>query len=168
MPALPQLSTTLHSLATRSLTRRHLSSGASAGIGIAVAVVGLALIGAVVYFLVQRRRNGHLAEIEHERAKYAGELKQKKEAEAEKPKPKPTGVKRNKSIKDRLKGPLYQEAYEMPPRVPGQEGEEGVEPGSPHWDEVDGQPLTHKPWAKESSPRPSFSSKRGTRMMMMM
>ena len=166
MPALPRLSTSLHSVTTRSLTRRHLSSGASAGIGVAVAVVGLALIGAVVYFLIQRRRKAHLAEIEHERAKYAGELKHKKEAEVEKPKPKPS-VKRNKSIKDRLKGPLYQEAYEMPPRVPGEEGE-GGEPGSPHWDAVDGQPLTHKPWANESSPRPSFSSKRGTRMMMMM
>ena len=34
-------------------------------------------------------------------------------------------------------------------------------------DGVDGMPLVHKPWA-ESSPRPSFSSRRATRMMMMM
>ena len=144
-------------LTSRHLARRKLSSGAQAGIGVAVAIVGLVAIGIAVFFFMRRRRAKHLADIEQERAKYAGE--KKKEAE---PKAIP---KRNKSIKDRLKGPLYQEAFEMPPAKP-KLNEDGT-PASPHWDDVDGQPLNHKPWA-ESSPRPSFSSKRGTRMMMMM
>jgi len=84
---------------------------------------------------------------------------EKKEEEQKQP------PKRNKSIKDRLKGPLYQDTFDMPP-VRQKMKEDGT-PGSPQLDGVDGQGLNHKPWA-ESSPRPSFSSRRGTRMMMMM
>lgn len=142
-----------------ALTRRALSSGASAGIGVAVAIVAVCAIGFLIFFLVKRRRANHLDKIEQERSKWAGEKKK----EETRPVPK-----RNKSIKDRLKGPLYQESYEMPPTMPRKSNADGT-PGSPHWDEADGQPLTHKPWADgEASPRPSFSSKRGTRMMMMM
>jgi hypothetical protein len=143
-------------LISKHLARRKLTTGAQAGIGVVVALVGLIAIGIAVFVLVRRRRSMHLADIEQERAKWAGE--KKKEEEESKPLPK-----RNKSIKDRLKGPLYQEAFEMPPAKPKEDGT----PGSPHWDDVNGQPLNHKPWA-ESSPRPSFSSRRGTRMMMMM
>jgi len=143
-------------LTSRHLARRKLTSGAQAGIGVAVAIVGLVVIGIAVFFFLRRRRAKHLADIEEERAKFAGE--KKKEVD---PKPVP---KRNKSIKDRLKGPLYQDTFEMPPAKPKLK-EDGA-PESPKWD-VDGQPMPHKPWA-ESSPRPSFSSKRGTRMMMMM
>jgi len=139
------------------LARRSLSSGASAGIGIAIALVVLIAIGIIVFLGLRRRRAKHLAEIEAERSKWAGEKKKE-----EQPIPK-----RNKSIKDRLKGPLYQEAFEMPTTNPKMKMAADGTPGSPHWEDVDGQPLTHKPWA-ESSPRPSFSSKRGTRMMMMM
>jgi len=145
-------------LTSKHLARRKFSTGAQAGIGIAVALVGVIAIGIAVFFIVRRRREKHLADIEQERAKWAGE--KKKEEEEEKAKAIP---KRNKSLKDRLKGPLYQEPFEMPPTKLKADGT----PGSPHWDDVDGQPLNHKPWA-ESSPRPSFSSKRGTRMMMMM
>jgi hypothetical protein len=142
-------------LTSKHLARRKLTSGAQAGIGVAVALIALIAIGIAVFVIVRRRRAKHLADIEQERAKWAGEKKKEEE-----PKPIP---KRNKSIKDRLKGPLYQEAFEMPVAKVKEDGT----PGSPHWDDVDGQPLNHKPWA-ESSPRPSFSSKRGTRMMMMM
>jgi len=140
---------------SRHLTRRKLSSGAQAGIGVAVAIVGLIAIGLAVFYILRRRRAKHLADIEEERVKHAGEKK-----EEAKPIPK-----RTKSIKDHLKGPLYQEAFEMPPAKSGLNAD-GT-PANPHWVDIDGQPLNHKPWA-ESSPRPSFSSRRGTRMMMMM
>jgi hypothetical protein len=140
MPSLIRLA----NLTSKHLTRRKLTSGAKAGIGVAVALAAVIAIGVAIFFIVRRRRAKHLADIEEERAKHAGEKKKEE----------PKVPKRNKSIKDRLKGPLYQEAFEMPP-------------AGPHLDAVDGQPLNHKPWA-ESSPRPSFSSKRGTRMMMMM
>jgi hypothetical protein len=139
---------------SKHLTRRKLTSGAKAGIGIAVALIALIAIGVAIFVIVRRRRAQHLADIEKERAKHAGE---EKKEESKIPK-------RNKSIKDRLKGPLYQEPFEMPPTKTNEDGT----PAVPHWDEVDGQPLNHKPWAAESSPRPSFSSRRGTRMMMMM
>jgi hypothetical protein len=144
-------------LTSKRLARRKLTSGARAGVGIAIALVALIAIGIAVFIIVRRRRAKHLGDIEQERAKWAGEKKKEEE-----PKSVP---KRNKSIKDRLKGPLYQEPFEMPRAKPKLK-EDGT-PESPHWDDVDGQPLNHKPWA-ESSPRPSFSSKRGTRMMMMM
>ncbi len=142
------------------LARRSLSTGASAGIGIAIALIVLIVIGVIVFVGLKKRRAKHLAEIEAERAKWAGEKKKEE----------PPMPKRNKSIKDRLKGPLYQESFEMPQtknrQMRASMATDGT-PGSPHWEDVDGQPLTHKPWA-ESSPRPSFSSKRGTRIMMMM
>ena len=134
----------LANLTSKHLTRRKLTSGAKAGIGVAIALAAVIAIGVAIFFIVRRRRAKRLADIEEERAKYAGEKKKEE----------PKIPKRNKSIKDRLKGPLYQEAFEMPPA--------GL-----HSDAVDDQPLNHKPWA-ESSPRPSFSSRRGTRMMMMM
>jgi len=146
-------------LTSKHLARRKLSTGAQTGIGVAVALIGVIAIGIAVFFIVRRRQEKHLVDIEQERAKWAGE-KKKEEEEKEKAKALP---KRNKSLKDRLKGPLYQEPFEMPSTKLKADGT----PGSPHWDDVDGQPLNHKPWA-ESSPRPSFSSKRGTRMMMMM
>lgn len=149
MPSLIHLT----NLTSKHLTRRKLTSGAKAGIGVGVALATVIAIGVAIFFIVRRRRTKHLADIEEERAKYAGEKKKEE----------PKIPKRNKSIKDRLKGPLYQEAFEMPPAKMKEDGT----PASPSWDAVDGQPLNHKPWA-ESSPRPSFSSKRGTRMMMMM
>jgi hypothetical protein len=150
MPSLVHLA----HLTSKHLTRRKLTSGAKAGIGVAVAVAALIAIGVAIFVIVRHRRAKHLASIEEERAKCAGEKKKNEE---------PKVPKRNKSIKDRLKGPLYHDAFEMPPTKMNADGT----PASPHWDDVDGQPLNHKPWA-ESSPRPSFSSRRGTRMMMMM
>lgn len=143
-------------ITSKHLARRKLASGAKAGIGIAIALAAVIAIGIIVFVIVRRRRAQHLDDIEKERAKLAGEKKE------EEPKSLP---KRNKSIKDRLKGPLYQDTFDMPPVKPKLK-EDGT-PGSPQWDDVDGQGLNHKPWA-ESSPRPSFSSRRGTRMMMMM
>src|SRR4051794_9690819 len=107
--------------ASNHLARRKLTSGAQAGIGIAVAIVGLAAIGVAVFYILRRRTTKHLADIEEERAKFAGEKKKEEE---------PRSVpKRNKSIKDRLKGPLYHDAFEMPPAKPGLK-EDGT-PASP-------------------------------------
>lgn len=145
-------------MTSKHLARRKLTRGAQAGIGIAVALVALIAIGITVFVIVRRRRAKRLDDLEKERAQLAGEMKKKEEE----PKPLP---KRNKSIKDRLKGPLYQDTFDMPPVK--QKMEADGTPGSPQWDDVDGQGSNHKPWA-ENSPRPSFSSRRGTRMMMMM
>lgn len=144
-------------ITSKHLARRKLTRGAQAGIGIAVALVALIAIGIAVFVIVRRRRAKHLDDLEKVRAQLAGEKKKEEE-----PKPLP---KRNKSIKDRLKGPLYQDTFDMPP-VKQKMKADGT-PGSPQWDNADGQGLNHKPWV-ESSPRPSFSSRRGTRMMMMM
>jgi flagellar biosynthesis/type III secretory pathway M-ring protein FliF/YscJ len=149
--------TQMADLTSKHLARRKLASGAKAGIGIAIALAAVIAVGIIVFVIVRHRRTQHLDDIEKERAKLAGEKK-----EEEEPKSLP---KRNKSIKDRLKGPLYQDTFDMPP-VKQKLKEDGT-PGGPEWDDVDGQGLNHKPWA-ESSPRPSFSSRRGTRMMMMM
>jgi hypothetical protein len=137
---------------TTHLTRRTLTTGAKAGLGVGVAAASLLLLALLAFVIYHFRRQRHLAAIEQARAQLAGEKKTEEQRPA---------MKRNKSIKDRLKGPLYQEPFEMPPTG-------GAKPGEGrNWTDVDGQPLTHKPWM-ESSPRPSFSSKRGTRMMMMM
>jgi len=141
----------LSPLASRSvhtLMPRKLSTGAQAGIAVACALFVIALVGFLTFFLFRRHRAKHLAAIEDERARLANEKKseKKKSENTDGAKPLP---KRNKSIKDRLKGPLYNDDLEMPPT------------------DISVQPLPHKPWA-ESSPRPSFSSRRGTKLMMMM
>lgn len=161
MPAL-QSRTLAHmaDLTSKHLARRKLTSGAQAGIGVAVALGILIAIGIAVFFIIRGRRAKRLADLEKERAQLAGEKKEEEEEEEAKPLPK-----RTKSIKDRLKGPLYQEPSDMPPMKPRLR-DDGT-PASPQWEDVDGQLPSHKPWA-ESSPRPSFSSRRGTRMMMMM
>src|SRR3954469_17296055 len=111
----------LANLTSKHLTRRKLTYGAKAGIGVAIALVAVIAIGVAIFFIVRRRRANHIADIEEERAKYAGEKKEE-----------PKIPKRNKSIKDRLKGPLYQEAFEMPP---AKMNEDGTPAGAP-WNDV--------------------------------
>jgi hypothetical protein len=74
---------------------------------------------------------------------------------------------RNKSVKDRLMGPLYRGStidlmpIPKPTFNPNRSSTMTTQSGE--------TPFISKPWAGgESSPRPSFSSKRATRMMMMM
>jgi hypothetical protein len=58
------------------------------------------------------------------------------------------------------------------PQEPGAAVLKEGNPAVPHWEEETGQPLVHKPWLHEIGSRvsfsPSFSSKRATRMMMVM
>jgi hypothetical protein len=55
-------------LISKHLARRKLTTGAQAGIGVVVALVGLIAIGIAVFVLVRRRRSMHLADIEQERS----------------------------------------------------------------------------------------------------
>jgi len=160
-----------------------MGTGAKAGLGIGIAVAAILVVGLLVFFAIHFRRARHLAAINKERAILAGEKNQDgsdKEDKFAPPPEKPaagatTGMpRRTKSVKDRLMGPLYRgSTIDLMPlpkartNNPNRSSTATME--GAHWDNVDGQPFLHKPWANgESSPRPSFSSKRATRMMMMM
>ena len=58
------------------------------------------------------------------------------------------------------------------PKEPQAAAVKEAKPEVPHWEEEMGRPLVHKPWLHEIGSRvsfsPSFSSKRATRMMMVM
>ncbi|KIV89816.1 hypothetical protein PV10_07187 [Exophiala mesophila] len=167
-----------------SLRKRDLTTGAKAGLGVGIAVAAILLCGLIIFFVIHIRRSRHLAQINKERAILAGEKnadgsdKFDKFAEVPPPEEKPAatggGMRRQKSVKDRLMGPLYRgstiDLMPMPKaRTAGGNRDSTATMEGAHWDNVDGQPFLHKPWAQgESSPRPSFSSKRATRMMMMM
>lgn len=164
------------------LYKREMGTGAKAGLGIGIAVAAVIVVGLSIFFVIHFRRSRHLAAINQERAILAGEKNKdgsdKPDVFApppEKPAPASTGMpRRTKSVKDRLMGPLYRGSTIdlMPlPKVRTNNPNRGstATMEGAHWDNVDGQPFLHKPWANgESSPRPSFSSKRATRMMMMM
>lgn len=157
--------------------RRSISTGAKAGLGVGIAVAAVLVVGLVTFFVIHVRRSRHLAQVNKERAILAGEKNKDGSDKLDKfaPEPEKAGIpRRNKSVKDRLMGPLYRgstidlmpipRAHTRDPNRASTATMEGA-----HWDNVDGQPFLHKPWANgESSPRPSFSSKRATRMMMMM
>jgi hypothetical protein len=148
--------------------------------GIGIAVAALLTVGVVIFLIVHFRRSRHIAAINKERAILAGEKNKDGSDKPDKfaPDPAVSAIpRRTKSVKDRLMGPLYRgstiDMLPMPNRakLAGQNSNRGstATMEGAHWDNVDGQPFLHKPWAGgESSPRPSFSSKRATRMMMMM
>ncbi|KEF59462.1 uncharacterized protein A1O9_04306 [Exophiala aquamarina CBS 119918] len=159
-----------------------MGTGAKAGLGIGIAVAAILVVGLVIFFVIHFRRSKHLAAINKERAILAGEKNEDGSDKPDKFAPPPekpatgaTGMpRRTKSVKDRLMGPLYRgSTIDLMPlpkartNNPNRSSTATME--GAHWDNVDGQPFLHKPWANgESSPRPSFSSKRATRMMMMM
>lgn len=162
------------------LSKRGRSTGATVGLAVGVAIAALLALGIVTFLIVHFRRSLHLTALNRERAVLAGEKNPDGTNKAEKftetktdnaqngglqvP---PTALKRNKSVKDRLMGPLYRgSTIELPSRIPGGAGS-GVRDSAIVDDGTDGLPLVNKPWA-ENSPRPSFSSRRATRMMMMM
>ena len=166
-----------------SLHKRAMGTGAKAGMGIGIAVAAIIVVLIVIFLVIHVRRNRHIAAINKERAILAGEKNKDGSDKPDKfaPEPqRPAMPRRNKSVKDRLMGPLYRgstiDMLPMPNRakLAGQNTNRGSTMSTQsaqgaHWDNVDGQPFLHKPWAgSESSPRPSFSSKRATRMMMMM
>jgi hypothetical protein len=144
-----------------------MSVGAKAGMGIGIAVAALLLILVSVLFALHLRRRSRNANLDRERAILAGEKNPDGTDKIDKFAPQPTtNMRRNKSVKDRLMGPLYRgSTIELPQRAANRDSNLS----QIHWDQQDGQPILHKPWARgDSSPRPSFSSKRATRMMMMM
>jgi hypothetical protein len=167
-------------LPTSQLYKRAMGTGAKAGMGIGIAVAAILAICVVAFLVVHFRRSRHIAALNKERAILAGEKNKDGSDKLDKFASQPDASampRRNKSVKDRLMGPLYRgstiDMLPMPNRakLAGQNSNRGstATMGSAHWDNVDGQPFLHKPWAGgESSPRPSFSSKRATRMMMMM
>jgi hypothetical protein len=169
-------------MALPTLHKREMSTGARAGMGIGIAVAAIVVIGVVVFLVIHFRRARHIKSINRERAILAGEKNKDGSDKPDKfaPEPQPQSQampRRQKSVKDRLMGPLYRgstiDMLPMPNRakLAGQNSNRGstATMEGAHWDNVDGQPFLHKPWAGgESSPRPSFSSKRATRMMMMM
>ncbi|OAL40185.1 hypothetical protein AYO20_00605 [Fonsecaea nubica] len=159
------------------LQKRDMSTGAKAGLGVGLAVVAIIVIGLFAFFIIHFRRSRHLAALNKERAILAGEKNQdgsdKPDKFVENPPEKSAMPRRNKSVKDRLMGPLYRgstiDLMPIPKAHYNANRSSTATTQTAHWDNVDGQPFLHKPWAGgESSPRPSFSSKRATRMMMMM
>lgn len=178
LSALPSSS---QALPTMHLQKRKTSTGAKAGMGIGIAVAAIIFVGIVIFLVVHFRRAQHIKALNRERAILAGEKNKdgsdKPDKFAPEPVTRPDTLRRNKSVKDRLMGPLYRgstiDMLPMPNRakLAGENLNRGstMSTQGPHWDNVDGQPFLHKPWAgSEGSPRPSFSSKRATRMMMMM
>ena len=169
-------------LPTMHLQKRQTSTGARAGMGIGIAVAAIILVGIIIFLVIHFRRAQHIKALNRERAILAGEKNKdgsdKPDKFAPQPAARPTNnLRRNKSVKDRLMGPLYRgstiDMLPMPNRakLAGENSNRGstMSTQGAQWDNVDGQPFLHKPWAgSESSPRPSFSSKRATRMMMMM
>lgn len=150
-----------------------MGTGAKAGLGVGIAVAAILLIGLVTFFAIHIRRSRHLAAINKERAILAGEKNadgsDKQDKFAATPPEKSAVPRRNKSVKDRLMGPLYRgSTIDLMP-IPKAHMNQNRSSTMTMGDNGDGQPFLHKPWAGgESSPRPSFSSKRATRMMMMM
>lgn len=178
MSSLQHILPTLLLLSTANalpLTKRDMGTGAKAGMGIGIAVAALLLIGLTVFLIMHFRRSRHHERINNERAILAGEKNADGTDKADKfaPEPQVSSIpRRNKSVKDRLMGPLYRgsviDLHPLPKaKIPGtnsnRQSTMTLEGGG------DGLPFANKPFSNgESSPRPSFSSKRATRMMMMM
>lgn len=169
----------------RTLTKRLLSSSAGPGptaglaIGIAVAIILLLLILAffTIHLLrLRRAKHDQLSALDAEKLsnsspRFGSFAKHNATDTQEKSEIAPT-VKRNKSVKDRLMGPLYREnniELQSPPkaRSNGVGAERAryssTSTNTPNQD----MEWINKPWLS-NSPRPSFSSKRATRLMMIM
>jgi hypothetical protein len=157
------------------LHKREMGTGAKAGLGVGIAVLVILVLGLITFFIIHFRRSRHLSAINKERAILAGEKNQDGSDKPDKFAPEPQvqqpAIRRNKSVKDRLMGPLYRgstiDLMPMPPKIrtnPNRSSTLTVDSS------MDGQLGFVKPWANsgEDSPRASFSSKRATRMMMMM
>jgi hypothetical protein len=181
------LTTSTHALPLRNFTKRDMGTGAKAGLGVGIAVAAILAIGLIVFLIMHFRRSWHNQRLNHERAVLAGEKnpdgtdkpdKYSSESSSQnapveqqqQQQPQVSAIpRRNKSVKDRLMGPLYRgsviDLHPLPKaRIPGVDRNSKrmstmtMESNSDAW---------NKPYT-EGSPRPSFSSKRATRMMMMM
>jgi hypothetical protein len=174
------MTTTAHALPLRNFTKRDMGTGAKAGLGVGIAVAAILAIGLIVFLIMHFRRSWHNQRLNNERAVLAGEKNadgtdkpdkfSSESSQAPVEQPQVSAIpRRNKSVKDRLMGPLYRgsviDLHPLPKaRIPGVDRNSKrmstmtMESNSDAW---------NKPYV-ESSPRPSFSSKRATRMMMMM
>ncbi|RMZ92360.1 hypothetical protein DV736_g391, partial [Chaetothyriales sp. CBS 134916] len=174
------------------LHSKRMTEGAKAGMGIGIAVVVVLVLLVVTFLIVHFRRSSHISSINRERAILAGEKNADGSDKVDKFAPVEKGgagaaagpgglgaaavPRRNKSVKDRLMGPLYRgstiDLMPMPNRARLANSQSGANRSSTLTLETgpDGQPISgFKPWTTtENSPRASFSSKRATRMMMMM
>jgi hypothetical protein len=134
------MSPILHTLSARQLT-----TGATAGAAIGATAAGVLLIVGLVMLAMWYRRSHHITSGQSINT-------------AEK------AVQRCRSCKR----PQHHNMPQEPGAAVLKEGNQDV----PHWEEEIGQPLVHKPWLHEIGSRvsfsPSFSSKRATRMMMVM
>lgn len=156
------------------LLKRDMTSGAKAGLGIGIAVAVIIVLLIAVFFAVHVRRRARNQALNDERAILAGEKNPDGTDKIDKyaPEPqRPMGPKRNKSVKDRLMGPLYRGSMIDLPDMP----QRAKIPGANNSNRASTMTMgsraswMNKPWTNiENSPRPSFSSKRATRMMMMM
>ncbi|KAI1611443.1 hypothetical protein EDD37DRAFT_434058 [Exophiala viscosa] len=163
------LPSTTFALPISHLLKRELSTGAKAGLGIGIAVAALFAVLLIVFVAIHIRRSRHLAQLNKERAILAGEKNQDGSDKPDKFAPEPVQSsipRRNKSVKDRLMGPLYRgSTIDLEP-VPKAATRGGNRTSTFSTFSLEGLP---RPWTRgENSPRPSFSSKRATRMMMMM
>jgi hypothetical protein len=144
IPNLTHLSATmspiLHKLSTRQLT-----VGATAGAAIGATAAGVLVIIGLVLIAMWYRRSHHITSLPNNDT-------------AEK------GVQRCHSCKR----PQHHKMPREPQAAALKEHNQDV----PHWEEEMGRPLVHKPWLHDIGSRvsfsPSFSSKRATRMMMVM
>jgi len=152
-----------------------MTSGAQAGLGIGIAVAVIIVCLIITFFILHSRRRARNAALNRERAILAGEKNADGSDKVDKFAPEPqvsTIPRRNKSVKDRLMGPLYRESMYMPPlpnRAKLAGGNTNRQSTMTLGADDRRDSFLNKPWASgENSPRPSFSSKRATRMMMMM
>ncbi|RMZ75010.1 hypothetical protein DV737_g5516, partial [Chaetothyriales sp. CBS 132003] len=132
---------------------KRMTEGATAGMGIGIAVAAVLLLLVVIFLVIHFRRSSHISSINRERAILAGE--------------------KNADGSDKVDRGSTIDLIPMPNRARLASSQSGggnrsstltLETGP------DGQPIGgFRPWtASENSPRASFSSKRATRMMMMM
>ena len=136
------MSPILHTLSNRSL-----GPGATAGAAIGATAAGVLLIVGLVLFAMWYRRSHHITSGQNINATE-----------------KSASVQRCRSCK--------RPQHHRTPQEPQAAVLKESNPEVPHWEEEMSRPLVHKPWLHEIGSRvsfsPSFSSKRATRMMMVM
>lgn len=162
----------LNALPTTRQIKRELTTGAKAGLGIGIAVA-IIIVGLIItFFVIHVRRRAHSQSIDREQAIVAGEKNVDGGDKINKLTSEPTVStipRRKKSVKDRLMGPLYRGSVIDLPAMPSRARNAGGSNRQSTLTLGDGDSSVSKPWTNnENSPRASYSSKRATRMMMMM
>jgi hypothetical protein len=165
----------------KNILKRTLTTGTKAGLGIGIAVAAILLVLIVTFFIihfrhVSARKREQSALVKEKPLHSNGSVASSEFGASTDPQPITGGIpRRSKSVKDRLMGPLYRGSTIdlMPmPRQAKLADDRSMKGMSALEEEMNqyGDYL-NKPWVKPEggrSPIPSFSSKRATRMMMMM